>query len=168
MAEEAVKNGDATNENCKAVTFSAMKTQLFVEAPKANDAVLFYKAAFGAEEVNRVSQPKRKADQELPLVISAEIKLAGTTIIVSDLSDYSSAPIKSGTGSVFCLETDDIDGAVEKAVKAGAVKEGEVAEAEGACCGGRVGKVKDPYGNFWMICSPAVKKDDGAAAEVEA
>lgn len=75
--------------------------------------------------------------------------------------------IKSGTGSVFCLETEDIDGAVEKAVKAGAVKEGEVAEADGACCGGRVGKVKDPYGNFWMICSPAAaKKDD--AVDVEA
>lgn len=92
MAEEAVKNGDATNGNTKAVTFTAMKTQLFVEAPKANDAVLFYKAAFGAEEVNRVSQPKRKADQDLPLVISAEIKLGGTTIIVSDLSDDSSSP----------------------------------------------------------------------------
>lgn len=87
MAEEAVKNGDATNGNSKAGTILAMKTQLFVEAPKASDAVLFYKAAFGAEEVNRVSQPKRKADQELPLVISAEIKLAGTTIIVSDISD---------------------------------------------------------------------------------
>lgn len=75
--------------------------------------------------------------------------------------------IKSGAGSVFCLETDDIDGAVEKAVKAGAVKEEEVAEADGACCGGRVGNVKDPYGNVWMICSPAAKKD-AAVAEVEA
>ncbi|KAK1398078.1 Early tobacco anther 1 [Heracleum sosnowskyi] len=168
MAEEAVKNGDATNGSTKAVTFSAMKMQLFVEAPKANDAVLFYKAAFGAEEVNRVSQPKRKADQELPLVISAEIKLGGTTIIVSDISDDSPAPIKSGTGSVFCLETEDIDGAVEKAVEAGAVKEGEVAEADGACCGGRVEKVKDPYGNFWMICSPPAAKKDGPAADADA
>lgn len=73
--------------------------------------------------------------------------------------------------NVFCLETDDVDGAVEKAVKAGAVKEGDVVEADGACCGGRVGKLKDPYGNFWMICSPAPKKDAAAAdadAEVEA
>lgn len=62
-----------------------------------------------------------------------------------------------GTGFVFCLETEEIEAAVEKAVKAGAISEGEIAEVEGACCGGRVGKVKDPYGNIWMICSPAKK-----------
>lgn len=92
MAQEVVKNGEAQNGNSKVVTFSALKPQLFVEAPKASDAVLFYKEAFGAEEVNRVTHPKRKADQELPLVISAELKVGSSTIIVSDLNDDSSAP----------------------------------------------------------------------------
>ncbi|MEI4867204.1 hypothetical protein, partial [Klebsiella pneumoniae] len=50
-----VNNGESQNGNSKVVTFSALKPQLFVEAPKASDAVLFYKEAFGAEEVNRVS-----------------------------------------------------------------------------------------------------------------
>lgn len=61
------------------------------------------------------------------------------------------------------METDDVEAAVSKAVSAGAVSEGEVAEGDGACCGGRVGKVKDPYGFVWMICSPAEK-----CADVEA
>lgn len=87
MAQEIAKNGDAHNGTT--ATFSAMKTQLFVEATKANDAVEFYKAAFGAEEINRVTQPKRKADQELPLVMSAELKLGDSIFIVSD---DSSAP----------------------------------------------------------------------------
>lgn len=65
-------------------TFSAMKTQLFIKATKANDAVEFYKAAFGAEEINRVTRPKRKADQELPLVISAELKIGDSIFVVSD------------------------------------------------------------------------------------
>ena len=64
---------------------------------------------------------------------------------------------------VLCLETQDVDGAVAKAVAAGAVAEGETVEGDGACCGGRVGKVKDPYGYIWLICSTAKQ-----CAEVEA
>ena len=44
MIEQAVKNGDATKGNAQAVAFTAMKPMLFVEPPKANDAVLFYKS----------------------------------------------------------------------------------------------------------------------------
>lgn len=66
------------------------------------------------------------------------------------------------SGSVFCLETEDVEAAVAKAVAAGAVSEGEVAEGETICCGGRVGKVKDPYGNVWLICAPTKKCGDAA------
>ncbi|GKA47670.1 putative dihydroxybiphenyl dioxygenase [Tanacetum coccineum] len=65
-----------------------------------------------------------------------------------------------GTGIVFWLETEEIEAAVEKAVKAGAVAEGELTEGEGACDAGRVGKVKDPYGIVWVICTPAKKTAD--------
>lgn len=63
---------------------------------------------------------------------------------------------------MFCLETEDVEAAVAKAVAAGAVSE-EISEGEGACCGGRVGKVKDPYGNVWLICASAKKCGDVAA-----
>ncbi|KAJ0442018.1 putative glyoxalase/Bleomycin resistance protein/Dihydroxybiphenyl dioxygenase [Helianthus annuus] len=143
----------------KTVTFTAVKPRLFVEALKVGDAVAFYKAAFGAEEVNRVNHPKRKADQELPVLISAEIKLANSSFLVSDVSEDSTATDKAvGSGLVFCLETEDIEAAVDAAVKAGAVADGEISEGEGACCGGRVGKVKDPYGVAWAICTPTAKK----------
>ena len=87
-----VQNGGAENGSSKAVTFSAVKPQLLVEAPKASDAVQFYKAAFGAEEVSRTMHPKRKAEQELPLILSAELKLGPSSILVSDLANDSSAP----------------------------------------------------------------------------
>lgn len=61
---------------------------------------------------------------------------------------------------VLCLETEDVEGAVAKALSAGAVADGEIAEGEGACCGGRVAVVKDPYGFVWQICSPVKKVDD--------
>ncbi|XP_059626271.1 uncharacterized protein At5g48480-like [Cornus florida] len=158
MAVEA-QNGGAQNGCSKVVKFLALKPQLSVEAPKANDAVQFYKAAFGAEEVSRAMHPKRKADQELPLVLAAELKLGPSSIIVSDIADESSPPVKNGC--VICLETEDVEAAVAKAVKAGAVSEGEeVAEGDGACCGERVNKLKDPYGFVWLICSPAKKSAD--------
>ncbi|MFS7944974.1 putative glyoxalase/Bleomycin resistance protein/Dihydroxybiphenyl dioxygenase [Helianthus anomalus] len=165
MATEVTNGVDHNGAENKTVTFTAVKPQLFVEASKANDAVSFYKSAFGAEEVNRVTCSKRKADQEVPLLLSAEIKLGDTSIIVSDVSDDSNASVKTvSSGLVFCLETDDVEAAVEKAVKAGAVADGEISEGEGTCCGGRVGKVTDPYGVVWAICTPTAKK----CANVEA
>ncbi|KAL6516392.1 hypothetical protein OROGR_019697 [Orobanche gracilis] len=165
MAEEVQNGAGADNGSNAAVAFAGVKPWLVVEAPKGNDAVQFYKAAFGAEEVSRVNHPKRKAEQEIPLVLSAELKLGSSTIVVSDLTDDTPTLVKSAvTGSVFCLETEEVETAVAKAVAAGAVAEGEISEGEGACCG-RVGKVKDPYGNVWLICSPSKKCGDVAAQE---
>jgi uncharacterized glyoxalase superfamily protein PhnB len=159
MAQPEVQNGveaEKAGAGTEAVVkFSALKPQLLVEAPKAKDAVLFYKAAFGAEELGRTLHPKRKADQELPLILSAQLNIAGSTVLVSDLADPTETPSKSeGSGIVLWLETDDVEGGVSKAVSAGGVAVGEIAEGEG---GERVGKVKDPYGLVWSICSPPKK-----------
>ncbi|KAF5741314.1 hypothetical protein HS088_TW10G00310 [Tripterygium wilfordii] len=157
MAQEEVKNG-GSEKAAAAVAFTTLKPQLLVEAPKANDAVLFYKAAFGVVELDRTSQSKRKAEQELPLILSAQLQLAGSTFVVSDVDADSDATLKTGgSGCVLCLETEDVEAAIAKAVAAGAVAEGGIADGQDACCGGRVGKVKDPYGFVWLICSSTKK-----------
>ena len=99
MAQQEVTNGGSEKKTggndimeVIEVKFTALKPQLVVEAPKANEAILFYKAAFGAEELGRTLHPKRKADQELPLILSAQLSLAGSTILVSDLADPSETP----------------------------------------------------------------------------
>ncbi|PIA35867.1 hypothetical protein AQUCO_03400036v1 [Aquilegia coerulea] len=99
MAQESVvevvsdvNNGGSENGKTKSVSFSALKHQLIFQAPKAAEAIQFYKSAFGAEELNRDIHPKRKADQELPLILSAELKLASSVIIISDQTDDSAAP----------------------------------------------------------------------------
>lgn len=56
---------------------------------------------------------------------------------------------------MFCLETEDVEAAVAKAVSVGAVAEVGADKSEPPCCGGRVSKVKDPYGFTWNICIPA-------------
>ncbi|KAK9141059.1 hypothetical protein Scep_010740 [Stephania cephalantha] len=154
VAVAGVRNGEAEHGGvAKAVVFTALKPQLVVEASKGSDAVQFYKAAFGAEELKREMHTKRKAEQELPLILKAELKVGSSVFIVADHSEGS--PALSG-GSLW-LETNDVEGAVSKAVKAGAIAEGEIAEGENAT---RVGKVKDPYGYVWLISS--------ATANVEA
>ena len=92
------------------------KPWLFVEAPKANDAVQFYEVALGAEDVSRTVHPKRKAEQELQLLLAVELKLGSFSFLVSDLTaDDSRAPVKTvGGGVALCPET-EVEAAVEKA-----------------------------------------------------
>ncbi|KAG2301368.1 hypothetical protein Bca52824_030019 [Brassica carinata] len=94
--------------------------------------------------------PKRKADQELPHLLSAELKLAGTTVVVvSDVSSVNSGSTANKGAMPAILETDDVEAAVAKAVAAGAVKVDEEVE------GGVKGKVTDPFGFTWIFVSPA-------------
>ncbi|GER55713.1 elongation factor P [Striga asiatica] len=86
-----------------------------------------------------VNHPKRKAEQEIPLVLSAELKLGTSVMVVSDRTDDASA-MEMVKSVVFCLKTSNVEAAFAKAVASGAVAEGEISEGEGACCGGRVGK----------------------------
>ncbi|KAJ0054218.1 hypothetical protein Pint_03080 [Pistacia integerrima] len=159
--QEVQNGGGATEKAAAPAVFTALKPQLLVEAPKASDAVQFYKSAFGAVENGRTMQSKRKAEQELPLILSVQLEIGGSTILISDAADDPAVPVKSvGGGCVLCLETEDVEAAIATAVNAGAVKEGEIVEGDGACCGGRVGKVKDPYGFTWLICSSAKKCTD--------
>ena len=67
-----------------AVGYLSCLPQLIVEAPRASDAISFYKRAFGAEEVARTLHTKRKADQELPLILHAHLKFGNAEVMLSD------------------------------------------------------------------------------------
>ncbi|KAL5709678.1 hypothetical protein ACHQM5_020338 [Ranunculus cassubicifolius] len=145
-----LQNGESIqNGNTKVVTFSCIKVPLRIQAPKAAEAIQFYKSAFGAVEVNLENHSKRKANQELPLILAADLQLGSSVFTISETDD-SAAPVSF----TLSLVTDDVDGAVANAVKAGGNLEGQIAENEGV---GRVGKVKDPYGYVWAITSEAKK-----------
>ncbi|XP_019058667.1 PREDICTED: uncharacterized protein At5g48480-like [Tarenaya hassleriana] len=150
MAQEEDANGASAE---KTVTFTAVKPQLTVEAPKAADAIQFYKSAFGAVECGRSLNPKRKADQELPHILSAELQLAGFAFLVSDATgDSATAGKTEGVSMSLCLETENFEAAVD----GDAATEGEAS----ACCGGGVQAVlKDPYGFAWIICSSTKKAE---------
>ncbi|KAJ8484106.1 hypothetical protein OPV22_016591 [Ensete ventricosum] len=144
------------------VALLGFKPQLVVPGMKAEAAVRFYKAAFGAEEIGRVAHPKRKAEQECPLILSAELKIGSSLILVSDCFDAAgeeSAAAAGGGGIAFRLEAEDVDAAVKKAVAAGAEVMSEVSEEEGSL----LGKVKDPFGVVWAIAAVGKKSPEPEA-----
>ncbi|KAG0456094.1 hypothetical protein HPP92_023882 [Vanilla planifolia] len=165
MAQEAAVSVEHSNgEGVKTVSFTSFKPQLVLPASKAEEALQFYKAAFGAEELSRVYRPKRKAEQELPLIAYAELRIGASSLLICDQSDdFLAAFDGSGAGIIFRVEAGDVAAAVAKAVEAGAVAEGEVVEVEGGCGGGVLGKVKDPFGVIWAITSTGKKGSDVAA-----
>ncbi|KAI3995087.1 hypothetical protein MKX01_031889 [Papaver californicum] len=82
------------------------------------------------EELKRDLHHNRKADQEIPPVVSAELKLGS-----------------------FVFMTDDVYSLIKGAVSAEAVLDREITDGtEEGCCGGPSGKLTDPYGNVWLIC----------------
>ncbi|KAL8214564.1 hypothetical protein R6Q57_004013 [Mikania cordata] len=66
------------------VISSTLKQQVFVESSKVNDFVAHYKSAFGAEEMNRISHPMRKANPELLLLLLMVIMLGSTWYYIYD------------------------------------------------------------------------------------
>uniref|UniRef100_A0A0C9QXB2 TSA: Wollemia nobilis Ref_Wollemi_Transcript_1578_1574 transcribed RNA sequence n=1 Tax=Wollemia nobilis TaxID=56998 RepID=A0A0C9QXB2_9CONI len=154
----------------KAVSFSVLKPHLIVEAPRAADAIQFYKRAFGAEEVAKSLHPKRKADQELPLILHAHLKFGAAEVMVCDETEEAGVEVKSpatlkGTSSILHLETNDVDAALKRAVEAGATVTEEISERP---WGQSYGKLKDPFGFVWSIATPvkevqALEADDGQA-----
>ncbi|XP_010910668.1 uncharacterized protein At5g48480 [Elaeis guineensis] len=151
MAQEGEGNGAVP----AAASIVAFKPQLLVPAMKADEAVQFYKEAFGAEELKRMNHPKRKAEQEAPLILCAELKIGSSFLLVCDQTEDDFAA--GGAGVVFRVETEDVEGAVAKAVKAGGVLQGEITEEESGCGWGLLGKVKDPFGVVWYVASTAKK-----------
>ncbi|CAN6446958.1 unnamed protein product [Victoria cruziana] len=165
--EDCMNGSAAENGSLKAPVFSALRPKLVVQSPKAADAVAFYKAAFGAEEVERSNHPKRKAEQDLPLILFSRLRLGPVELLVADETEESGArkPVEAlgGTPFVLCLETDDVEAVVASAVKAGAVSED--VNGESLCCGsGCWTKVKDPFGFVWAVGSKAAAGEaDGKA-----
>ena len=122
----------------------------------ASDAIDFYKKALGAEEVLRMEDPGGK-------VHHAEIKIGDSRIMLADEHpEIQSLSPKTVGGSpvTIHLYVGDVDGAVERAVAAGAKLIRPVADQ---FYGDRVGGIEDPFGYRWFI---ATHKEDVTMDEI--
>ena len=109
-------------------------------------AVAFYQAAFGAEELFRIDSESGE--------IVALLSVAGAEFWIADESPehFNFSPESLGGGSVrMVLVADDPDAVFEQSVQAGASVVSPVSDHS---YGWRVGRIADPYGHHWEIGRP--------------
>jgi PhnB protein len=123
----------------------------------ADRAIEFYKRAFGAEELMRMSGPDGKS------IMHAEIKIGDSRIFLSE--EFPEMGCRSpeslgGTASSLHLYVEDVDAAFKRAVAAGAQVKMPVADM---FWGDRFGKLIDLFGHEWGM---ATHKEDLTPEEI--
>ncbi len=111
----------------------------------ADEAIGFYRRAFGAQELTR-----------LPMdggVGHAEIRIGGSIVMLADgcpEMEFRSPSSYGGTPVSICLYVEDADRTYQRALAEGAVVLQEIADK---FYGDRSGTVRDPFGHIWTISS---------------
>jgi PhnB protein len=109
-------------------------------------AIDFYRRAFGAEEVMRMSDPGGRVGH-------AEVRIGDAVLMLSDeFPEHGAVSPKTlgGSPAMLHLYVEDVDAVVSRAVDAGAELEQPVADQ---FYGDRGGKLLDPFGHRWWIAS---------------
>jgi PhnB protein len=122
----------------------------------AGGAIEFYKRALGASEVMRLDDPSGK-------IHHAEIKIGSSRIMLADEHpEIQALSPKTVGGSPVTMHVyvEDVDAAVDRAVKAGAKLIRPVADQ---FYGDRTGGIEDPFGYRWFI---ATHKEDVPMDEI--
>jgi PhnB protein len=132
-----------------------------ITCKNAAAALDFYKEAFGATEMIRMSGPGG-------MITHAELRIGDSVIFVSDeFPGMSAAPAPGVTPSSYLfLYTPDVDTVFNRAVAAGA----QVAMPVGDMFwGDRYGKLTDPFGHSWGVATHVedVSPDDMARRSAE-
>jgi PhnB protein len=123
----------------------------------ADRAIDFYKRAFGAEELHRMSGPGGS-------VLHAEIRIGDSRIMLGDESPMGgckSPQSLGGTSMGLHIYVKDVDAAFAKAVAAGAQVQMPVTDM---FWGDRYGKLADPFGHEWSM---ATHKEELTPEEME-
>ncbi len=113
----------------------------------AAEAIEFYKKAFGAEELSRSAMPDG-------MLMHAEIKIGNSVIMLVDdmpmMQRWVSPERLKGTTIGLAIYTEDADALFQRAVDAGAAVSMPLMDA---FWGDRYGKLTDPFGHEWEICT---------------
>ncbi len=111
----------------------------------ATRALEFYKQAFGATEVMRLTETSGK-------IAHAEILLGEARIMIADEHpQYNASPQSLGGSTVTInLYVEDVDARVSQAVAAGAKLLDPVQDQ---FYGDRSGRLADPFGHLWILAT---------------
>jgi PhnB protein len=122
----------------------------------ANQAIEFYKKAFGATEVTRLQQPDGS-------IAHAEIQIGDSRIMLTEDApqmQFRSPDALGGSPVLLHLYVEDADATYARAVAAGAQP---VRPVQDQFYGDRGGGVKDPFGHSWFL---STHKEDLSEEEI--
>ena len=124
----------------------------------AEQAIAFYRDAFGAEEEMRMMDSDGRVGH-------AELRIGASRVMLADEYPEISAlgPRSIGAAGVrFLLEVSDADATVQRAVAGGA----KVLQAvEEKSYGQRGGRVEDPFGHVWLIATRPAERSSASTQE---
>jgi len=124
----------------------------------AASAIEFYRKAFGATELMRLTQPDGKIGH-------AEIKIGAAPIMLADEfpGDGFRGPLSLGGSPVTIhLYVEDVDAVARQAVAAGAKM---LRPVQDQFYGDRSGTLTDPFGHVWMVATHREGRVGGRDAE---
>lgn len=113
----------------------------------AAKAIDFYKKAFGAKEVGRLSMG--------PQVGHCELQIGDSKIMLADVNPewgHKGPEALGGSPVSICLYVEDVDAVYKKAIEAGA-KADRNGEVKDQFYGDRSGSIVDPFGHKWTIAT---------------
>ena len=113
----------------------------------AAEAIEYYKAAFGAEELMRMPAPDGR-------LMHAAISINGSMVmLVDEMKEHGvlSPTSLGGSPVTLHLNVPNADSAIDRAAAAGATV---TLAAHDAFWGDRYGQIRDPFGHNWSIAHP--------------
>jgi uncharacterized glyoxalase superfamily protein PhnB len=129
--------------------FHTLTPHLIVKG--ASKAIDFYKKAFGAEELGRLTAPDGKS------ILHADLKIGDSHVFLADefpQMDCRGPASIGGTPVTVHMYVEDVDAAFGKAVAAGGKVKLPLADM---FWGDRYGVLNDPFGHSWSLATH--KKD---------
>lgn len=117
---------------------------LYICVADASAAIDFYREAFGAQELSRLTEPSGKVGH-------AELQIGQTVLMISDeYPEYGALSPKTIGGSSVRIHLDvtDVDTFAERAINAGATLVRPIADQ---FHGDRSGQLADPFGYTWIV-----------------
>jgi PhnB protein len=119
----------------------------YLIAKDAAAAMDFYKKAFDATEIERITDADGK-------VRHGEVKIGDAPIMITDESrefpDYQSPITRGGTPVHMYLYVPNVDEVFNRAIAAGAK---ELRPVQDQFYGDRVGGLTDPFGHIWYVAT---------------
>jgi PhnB protein len=118
----------------------------YLAVDDASKAIDFYQRAFGAKERLRMDGPEGTIGH-------VEMEIGDSVVMFSDPFPQSGVtPPKQlgGTSAGLFMYVEDVDGAIKRAVDAGATV---TQPPEDMFWGDRFGKVSDPFGHEWQLAT---------------